>query len=159
SGGTRQRVGLALALAAGPELLNVDEPTSALDVSVQAQIIALLKRLCRQHGLAILLITHDMGIIAEVADRVAVLYAGRIGELGPVHEVVNTPLHPYTAGLMQSIPRHDVQVGRLAHIPGSMPRLAEIPEGCAFRPRCAHAFARCIVERPVMVTKGQSAAA
>ena len=104
SGGMRQRVVLALALAAEPELVIADEPTTALDVSVQAQIIALLKRLCAQHGAAVMLITHDMGVIAETADRVAVMYAGRIAEIGPVRDVIKAPLHPYTKGLMGSIP-------------------------------------------------------
>ncbi len=106
SGGMRQRVVLALALAAEPELVIADEPTTALDVSVQAQIIALIKRLCRQHGAAVMLITHDMGVIAETADRVAVMYAGRIAEIGPMRDVVKSPLHPYTEGLMGSIPTH-----------------------------------------------------
>jgi peptide/nickel transport system ATP-binding protein len=156
SGGMRQRVVLALALAANPELLIVDEPTSALDVSIQAQIIALLKRLCRQHGLAIMLITHDMGVIAEAADRVAVMYAGRIVELGPVRDVIKAPLHPYTKGLMGSIPRPDADIERLMQIPGSMPRLSEIPKGCAFYPRCPHAFSRCLTERPDATLLGHS---
>jgi peptide/nickel transport system ATP-binding protein len=148
SGGMRQRVVLALALAVNPELVIADEPTTALDVSVQAQIIAVLKRLCRDHGTAVMLITHDMGVIAETADRVAVMYAGRIVEIGPVREVVKSPLHPYTVGLMGSIPRPDADVARLAQIPGSMPRLTAIPTGCAFHPRCPRAFAPCPVERP-----------
>ncbi|HPK32006.1 MAG TPA: ABC transporter ATP-binding protein, partial [Ottowia sp.] len=104
SGGMRQRVVIALALAAEPKLIVADEPTTALDVSIQAQIIGLLKRVCREHGAAVMLITHDMGVIAETCDRVAVMYAGRIAEIGPVHEVINHPAHPYTAGLMASIP-------------------------------------------------------
>jgi peptide/nickel transport system ATP-binding protein len=144
----RQRVVLALALCADPELVIADEPTTALDVSVQAQIIALLKRLCSQHGAAVMLITHDMGVIAETADRVAVMYAGRIAEIGPVREVVGNPSHPYTQGLMGSIPRLDTASGRLVQIPGTMPRLNAIPSGCAFNPRCPHTFAHCIVERP-----------
>ena len=119
----RQRVVLALALAAEPELVIADEPTTALDVSVQAQIIALLKRLCRQHGAAVMLITHDMGVIAETADRVAVMYAGRIAEIGPVRDVIKSPLHPYTKGLMGSIPSLTSDHDRLTQIPGSMPRL------------------------------------
>jgi peptide/nickel transport system ATP-binding protein len=148
SGGMRQRVVLALALCADPELVIADEPTTALDVSVQAQIIALLKRLCSQHGAAVMLITHDMGVIAETADRVAVMYAGRIAEIGPVREVVQRPSHPYTQGLMGSIPRLDTASGQLAQIPGTMPRLNAIPPGCAFNPRCPHTFAHCIAERP-----------
>jgi peptide/nickel transport system ATP-binding protein len=104
SGGMRQRVVIALALAAEPKLIVADEPTTALDVSIQAQIISLLRRLCREHGAAVMLITHDMGVIAETCDRVAVMYAGRIAEIGPVHDVINRPAHPYTAGLMGSFP-------------------------------------------------------
>ncbi len=144
----RQRVVLALALCAEPELLIADEPTTALDVSIQAQIIALLKRLCRERGTAVMLITHDMGVIAETADRVAVMYAGRIVEIGPVREVVQSPRHPYTRGLMGAIPTVATRASRLVQIPGSMPRLAAIPPGCAFHPRCSHAFDRCRRERP-----------
>ena len=159
SGGMRQRVVLALALAAGPSLVIADEPTTALDVSMQAQIIALLKRLCAQHGAAIMLITHDMGVIAETADRVAVLYAGRLAEIGPLRDVVTAPAHPYTRGLMGSIPRLDAETGRLRQIPGSMPRLDAIPRGCAFHPRCPQAFGRCAAERPPLFGVGASAAA
>ena len=148
SGGMRQRVVLALALAAGPELLIADEPTTALDVSIQAQIIALLRTLCRQRGLAVMLITHDMGMIAETADRVAVMYAGRIVEIGPLHAVIGSPLHPYTKGLIGSIPTIDSDKDRLVQIPGSMPRLTAIPHGCAFHPRCPRAFAPCPTHRP-----------
>ncbi len=148
SGGMRQRVVLALALCAEPDLLIADEPTTALDVSIQAQIIALIKRLCRERGTAVMLITHDMGVIAETADRVAVMYAGRIAEIGPVREVVKHPSHPYTRGLMGAIPTVDVHADRLVQIPGSMPRLSAIPPGCAFHPRCTQAFDRCRRERP-----------
>jgi peptide/nickel transport system ATP-binding protein len=148
SGGMRQRVVLALALAADPELVIADEPTTALDVSVQAQIIALIRRLCRQHGAAVMLITHDMGVIAETADRVAVMYAGRIAEIGPTRDVVKSPLHPYTEGLMGSIPTIEGDLHRLVQIPGSMPRLTAIPAGCAFHPRCPRVFAPCPVTRP-----------
>ncbi len=144
----RQRVVIALALCAEPELIIADEPTTALDVSVQAQIIALLKRLGREHGTAIMLVTHDMGVIAETADRVAVMYAGRIAEIGPVRDVVQNPLHPYAQGLMGAIPTLAGEAARLVQIPGSMPRLTRIPPGCAFAPRCGYAFARCGVDRP-----------
>ena len=154
SGGMRQRVVLALALAADPELVIADEPTTALDVSVQAQIIALIRRICRQHGAAVMLITHDMGVIAETADRVAVMYAGRIVELGPTRAVVKAPLHPYTAGLMGSIPTLDRDLDRLVQIPGSMPRLTTIPAGCAFHPRCPRAFAPCHHVRPALNAQG-----
>ena len=159
SGGMRQRVVLALALCANPELVIADEPTTALDVSVQAQIIALLKRMCSQHGAAVMLITHDMGVIAETADRVAVMYAGRLAEIGPVRDVVKSPAHPYTRGLMGSIPRLDSEAERLTQIPGSMPRLTAIPSGCAFRTRCPHVFARCVLERPPLLPRGPTEAA
>ncbi len=149
SGGMRQRVVIALALCAEPELIIADEPTTALDVSVQAQIIALLKRLGREHGTAIMLVTHDMGVIAETADRVAVMYSGRIAEIGPVRDVVQNPLHPYATGLMGAIPSlaQDADA-RLVQIPGSMPRLSAIPPGCPFHPRCPHAWERCTRDRP-----------
>jgi peptide/nickel transport system ATP-binding protein len=156
SGGMRQRVVLALALAAEPELVIADEPTTALDVSVQAQIIALLKRLCRQHGAAVMLITHDMGVIAETADRVAVMYAGRIAEIGPVRDVIKAPLHPYTKGLMGSIPSLTGESDRLTQIPGSMPRLTAIPSGCAFHPRCPRAFVPCATFRPELQAEQKS---
>ena len=159
SGGMRQRVVLALALAADPELIIADEPTTALDVSVQAQIIALMKRLCREHGVAIMLITHDMGVIAETADRVAVMYAGRIAEIGPVRDVIKHAQHPYTQGLMGSIPTLTADVERLTQIPGSMPRLTAIPQGCAFNPRCSHVFERCRHDRPDLMTADRSLAA
>ena len=152
SGGMRQRVVIALALCAEPKLIIADEPTTALDVSIQAQIIQLLKRLARDHGTAVMLITHDMGVIAETADRVAVMYAGRIAEIGPVRSVIREARHPYTAGLMGSIPKLGAGAGkhhsRLVQIEGSMPRLNAIPSGCAFHPRCTRCFERCKAERP-----------
>jgi peptide/nickel transport system ATP-binding protein len=148
SGGMRQRVVIALALCAEPELIIADEPTTALDVSVQAQIIALLERLGREHGTAIMLITHDMGVIAEAADRVAVMYSGRIAEIGPVRDLVRNPLHPYARGLMGAIPSLAGEADRLVQIPGSMPRLSAIPPGCPFNPRCPHAWERCRTDRP-----------
>ncbi|QBK31266.1 ABC transporter ATP-binding protein [Roseitalea porphyridii] len=148
SGGMRQRVVIALALAAEPELVIADEPTTALDVSVQAQIIDVLKRLCAERGASVMLITHDMGVIAETADRVAVMYAGRIAEIGPVRDVIKDALHPYTSGLMGSIPTLAQEEDRLVQIPGAMPRLTNIPPGCPFNPRCPKVFDRCYVERP-----------
>jgi peptide/nickel transport system ATP-binding protein len=148
SGGMRQRVVIALAIAANPRLIIADEPTTALDVSIQAQIIALLKRLCRDHGTAIMLVTHDMGVIAETAHRVAVMYAGRIVEIGAVREVVANPRHPYTRGLMDSIPRVGGRRDRLRQVDGTMPRLNEIPPGCPFNPRCPEVFDRCRQQRP-----------
>jgi peptide/nickel transport system ATP-binding protein len=156
SGGMRQRVVLALALASQPELIIADEPTTALDVSVQAQIIALIRRLARERGTALMLITHDMGVIAETADRVAVMYAGRLVEIGPVREVVKAPLHPYTRGLMGSIPTLASNVERLTQIPGGMPRLTAIPRGCAFHPRCPRAFAPCATGRPELAPQARS---
>ena len=150
SGGMRQRVVIALAICATPRLIIADEPTTALDVSIQSQIIALLKRLCRDHGTAIMLITHDMGVIAETADRVAVMYAGRIVEVGHVRQILRSPNHPYTRGLMESIPRLDSDSARLAQIDGTMPRLHEIPVGCAFHPRCPDASDRCRENRPAL---------
>jgi peptide/nickel transport system ATP-binding protein len=159
SGGMRQRVVIALALAAEPRLIVADEPTTALDVSIQAQIIALLKRLCREHGAAVMLVTHDMGVIAETCDRVAVMYAGRIVEIGPVHDVIHAPAHPYTAGLMGSIPAMDQERERLQQIEGAMPRLNAIPPGCAFNPRCPKAEDRCRRERPDLAAAGATRAA
>jgi peptide/nickel transport system ATP-binding protein len=160
SGGMRQRVVIALALCANPRLIVADEPTTALDVSIQAQIIQLLKRLGRDHGTAVMLVTHDMGVIAETADRVAVMYAGRLAEIGPVQAVIHEPQHPYTVGLMGSIPSIGQDVERLPQIEGSMPRLTAIPPGCAFNPRCPHAFDRCRVDRPdLMPTPGVTRAA
>jgi peptide/nickel transport system ATP-binding protein len=156
SGGMRQRVVIALALCANPRLIIADEPTTALDVSIQAQIITLLKRLCRDHGTAVMLVTHDMGVIAETADRVAVMYAGRIAEIGPVHDVIKQPRHPYTVGLMGSIPKITRREERLAQIDGAMPRLNAIPKGCAFNPRCPRAFDRCFVERPDLIAVDRS---
>jgi len=159
SGGMRQRVVIALALAAEPRLIVADEPTTALDVSIQAQIIALLKRLCREHGTAIMLVTHDMGVIAETADRVAVMYAGRIAEIGPVADVIHRPHHPYTVGLMGSIPLIGHARERLAQIDGAMPRLNAIPSGCAFNPRCPMVVDACRTIRPELVAAGRSMAA
>ena len=159
SGGMRQRVVIALALAANPRLIVADEPTTALDVSIQAQIITLLKRLCRDHGTAVMLITHDMGVIAETADRVAVMYAGRIVEVGSVSDVIHRPAHPYTQGLMGSIPSIVGEREELAQIDGTMPRLTAIPKGCAFHPRCPFVFDRCRVERPELFIAGDTRAA
>jgi peptide/nickel transport system ATP-binding protein len=159
SGGMRQRVVISLALAAEPELIVADEPTTALDVSIQAQIISLLKRLCKEHGAAVMLVTHDMGVIAETCDRVAVMYAGRICEIGPVHEVIHHPAHPYTTGLMGSIPAMDDTRERLLQIDGAMPRLNAIPQGCAFNPRCPQVMERCRRDRPNLSDAGRTRAA
>ncbi len=159
SGGMRQRVVIALALCAEPELVIADEPTTALDVSVQAQIVALLKRLCRERGVAVMLVTHDMGVIAEAADRVAVMYAGRLAELGPVRDVLTQARHPYTAGLMASTPLASHGRKRLRQIPGAMPRLGALPAGCAFHPRCEFAQDKCRKEPgPTLATCDNRAA-
>jgi peptide/nickel transport system ATP-binding protein len=159
SGGMRQRVVIALALAAEPKLIVADEPTTALDVSIQAQIIMLLKNICKKRGAAVMLITHDMGVIAETCDRVAVLYAGRLAEIGPVHDIINRPSHPYTAGLMAAIPDIAVDRERLNQIDGAMPRLNAIPTGCAFNPRCPQVFDKCRQDRPELMPAGPTQAA
>ena len=159
SGGMRQRVVIALALAAEPQLIVADEPTTALDVSIQAQIISLLRKLCKVHGASVMLVTHDMGVIAETCDRVAVMYAGRVVEIGPVHDVIHCPAHPYTLGLMGSIPSMEGDSERLTQIDGSMPRLNAIPNGCAFNPRCTRVTERCRRERPELMPAGPTRAA
>jgi peptide/nickel transport system ATP-binding protein len=149
SGGMRQRVVIALALCADPVLVIADEPTTALDVSVQAHILQLLRDLHDESGIAMLLITHDLGVIAKMADRVAVLYAGRIAEIGPVGELFTAPKHPYTQGLMRATPVPSAEGAmRLDQIPGSMPGLGAVPSGCAFHPRCQNAQADCKIEVP-----------
>ena len=159
SGGMRQRVVIALALAGEPRLIIADEPTTALDVAVQAQIIRLLRGLTQAHGTSVMLITHDMGVIAETCDRVAVMYAGRIVEIGPVDEIIRRPAHPYTVGLMASVPSLHDEGGRLAQVQGSLPRLGEIPGGCAFHPRCPKASPRCSDERPELALVQRTRAA
>lgn len=159
SGGMRQRVVIALALCANPKLIIADEPTTALDVSIQAQIISVLKRLCREYGTAVMLITHDMGVIAETADRVAVMYAGRLVEIGEARKVIQNAKHPYTLGLMGSIPTIGDTEEELRQIQGSMPRLAEIPEGCAFNPRCPNVSDRCRKNRPELQPVDESSVA
>jgi len=150
SGGMRQRIVIALALAAEPDLIIADEPTTALDVSVQAQVLDLLRDICRRRGASVILITHDMGVIAETTDRVAVLYAGRLVEIGPTVEVMRKPRHPYTKGLIASTPvLENVDADTvLSQIPGSMPSLDALPPGCRFHPRCLVATARCAEEKP-----------
>lgn len=150
SGGMRQRVVIALALAPEPALIIADEPTTSLDVSVQAQILDLLKKLAKERGTAIILITHDMGVIAETTDRVAVLYSGRLAEIGKTADVLKDPKHPYTKGLVASTPRIDANslLEKLFQIPGAMPDLDNIPEGCPFHPRCDFADAQCRKEQP-----------
>lgn len=151
SGGMRQRVVIALAMCAEPELIIADEPTTALDVAVQAQILDLLARICDEHGTSMMLVTHDMGVIADIADRVAVMYAGRVVEIGKCDEVTNAALHPYSQGLMGAIPTLEDRIEPLLQIPGTMPRLTAIPQGCSFNPRCNRAFERCTIERPSLL--------
>ena len=154
SGGMRQRVVIALAIALRPKLIIADEPTTALDVSIQAQILELLRGLSRDHSTSVILVTHDMGVVAETADRVAVLYAGRVVEVGRVEDVLLKPCHPYTRGLLASIPSVVKKEPRLPQIPGSMPPLTAIPSGCAYRTRCSHATETCALERPPLRALG-----
>ena len=158
SGGQRQRIVIALALAAEPRFIIADEPTTALDMSIQAQILDLLRRLASERQMSMLLITHDFGVIVQLADRVAVMYAGRIVEIGTVRQMLHAPLHPYSQRLLGCIPRIGARPERLTQIPGSMPRLESIPEGCAFRPRCPSAHERCMMPPP-LVSRGDDAVA
>ncbi len=150
SGGMKQRVMIAMALSCGPKLLIADEPTTALDVSIQAQILTLIRRLRREEGSSVLLISHDLGVIASMADRVAVMYAGSIAEISRVKDLFDAPQHPYTKGLLGAIPRLDRDQGRLAVIPGTLPNLMDLPRGCKFRERCAEALPVCAEERPAL---------
>ncbi len=151
SGGMRQRAMIAMALSCRPSILIADEPTTALDVTIQAQILDLMKELQEEYGMALIMITHDMGVIAEIADRVAVMYAGHIVEYGEVHEIFKKPRHPYTYGLLSSIPRLDVEQEKLKSIPGTVPDPLNFPTGCRFHPRCEFAEERCKEEEPEMV--------
>ena len=155
SGGMRQRVVIALALAPKPSLVIADEPTTALDVSVQAQILELLKKLCRERETSIILITHDMGVIAETTDRVAVLYSGTLAEIGKTFEVLNNPQHPYTKGLIEATPRIDANSlnSKLYQIPGVMPDLKEIPVGCPFHKRCPRYIKKCVDIKPPLLNE------
>ncbi|MFA5844294.1 MAG: ABC transporter ATP-binding protein [Coriobacteriia bacterium] len=151
SGGMRQRAMIAMALACDPDILIADEPTTALDVTIQAQILELMVELQAKTGSAIILITHDLGVVADMADRILVMYAGRPVEYGAAETVFYTPLHPYTWGLLDSLPRYDIEdKGELCPIDGQPPSLIDVPSGCAFHPRCPHARDRCRVETPVL---------
>jgi oligopeptide/dipeptide ABC transporter ATP-binding protein len=154
SGGMRQRVMIAIALACEPALLIADEPTTALDVTVQAQILDLLRTLRRELSMSILLITHDLGVVAEFADRVVVLYAGRVAETAPVAELFAAPAHPYTRGLMMSVPPLEGPLQLPKAIPGNVPALADMPKGCRFQPRCPAAESRCVVQQPPLFQQG-----
>ena len=151
SGGMQQRVMIAMALASEPKLLVADEPTTALDVTIQAQILELLQDLKRQLGMSILLITHNLGIVGDMADRVAVMYAGQIVELAPAGELLRRPLHPYTRALMASVPKLHGEAGRLSAIPGNVPRIGNFPPGCRFAPRCPRAKLECSNAIPELV--------
>nr|WP_286183307.1 ABC transporter ATP-binding protein [Bacillus sp. ISL-55] len=153
SGGMRQRVMIAMAMSCNPKLLIADEPTTALDVTIQAQILDLMKDLSTKFETSILIITHDLGVVSEVADRVVVLYAGQVVEEAMVEDLFENPLHPYTIGLMGSIPSIDEDHSRLASIEGNVPSPENLPKGCRFAPRCPHAFERCFIEMPELVRK------
>ncbi|MEW2577382.1 ABC transporter ATP-binding protein [Streptomyces syringium] len=158
SGGMRQRIMIAMALALEPDLIIADEPTTALDVTVQAQVMDLLAELQREYNMGLILITHDLGVVADVADRIAVMYAGRIVETAPVHELYAAPAHPYTRGLLDSIPRLDQKGRELYAIKGLPPSLTDIPPGCPFNPRCPRAQDICRTDRPPLFTVGQGRA-
>ncbi|HEY1334454.1 MAG TPA: oligopeptide/dipeptide ABC transporter ATP-binding protein, partial [Myxococcaceae bacterium] len=151
-----QRVAIALALCAEPPLVVADECTTALDVSTQAQIVSLLARLVEEHGVSVLLITHDLGVVGELATEVAIMYAGRIVERAPVTRLLRSPRHPYTRALLDAVPRVGDGAGALPAIPGAMPRPGELPPGCAFHPRCPRASDRCRSERPPLEAGGGS---
>jgi oligopeptide/dipeptide ABC transporter ATP-binding protein len=154
SGGMRQRAMIAMAIANDPDLIIADEPTTALDVTIQAQVLQLIQRAQRETGAATVLITHDLGIVAELADRVVVMYAGRVVETAGVLELFDRPRHPYTLGLLASLPRMDADTDRLDPIPGNPPNMADPPPGCAFHPRCTIARDRCRTERPALLEIG-----
>ncbi|QIA27246.1 ABC transporter ATP-binding protein [Thermaerobacter sp. PB12/4term] len=156
SGGMRQRVMIAMALACRPQLLIADEPTTALDVTVQAQILELIRQLQAEFGMAVLMITHDLGVVAEVAQRVVVMYAGRVVEEGTVAEIFRRPAHPYTMGLLHSVPRLGQGKGRLQPIPGAVPDPAALPGGCRFHPRCPLADERCRMEPPPLELRSET---
>ncbi|TPE55658.1 ABC transporter ATP-binding protein [Maribrevibacterium harenarium] len=159
SGGMRQRVVIAIAMLLNPEILIADEPTTALDVTIQAQILHLLKQLCEEQGVALILITHDFGVVSRIAERTLVMYAGRIVERGPTLEIINDPQHPYTQGLLNALPQMALAGQRLNQIPGHMPSLGEHPSGCAFHPRCPYATEKCRWQRPRPIYSGISTVA
>jgi len=155
SGGMRQRVAIAIAMLNKPDLIICDEPTTALDVTIQGQILYRMQQICREHGTALIWITHDLGVVAELADRVAVMYAGRIVESGPVAQILDAPRHPYTRGLLESMPARARPGERLRQIEGMAPGLAVRPWGCAFRPRCPNAVTRCTEQAPSTTREGE----
>ena len=146
---------IAMAIACRPTVLLADEPTTALDVTVQAQVLLQLAELRRAHGMSVMFITHNLGVVAQIADRVAVLYAGEVVELGPAERLLTAPHHPYTAALLRAVPRADMDAGELDPIPGSVPPLTGMPSGCAFAPRCAYVQPRCVEARPDLRRAGE----
>ena len=157
SGGMRQRAMISMGLGCNPRLIIADEPTTALDVTVQAQLLELLKNLTRDFSMALIIITHNLGVVARYADRVNVMYAGKIVEKGSAHDIYDNPMHPYTIGLMASVPQLDQDVKKkLVPIQGQPPNLAFVPEGCAFHPRCNHAIERCRNEIPKLISVGKN---
>ena len=159
SGGMRQRVIIASVLLLNPDIIIADEPTTALDVTIQAEILQLLLAICRDNGVALVLISHDLGVVSKVAERTIVMYAGRVVEEGPTLEIINDPQHPYTQGLLNALPQMTLPGQRLNQIQGSMPSLAERPSGCAFHPRCPYATERCRQEQPSFIYSGVSSVA
>ncbi|MEH7223968.1 ABC transporter ATP-binding protein [Bacillus sp. JJ1566] len=158
SGGMRQRVMIAIAMSCNPKLLIADEPTTALDVTIQAQILDLMKDLSRKFDTSILLITHDLGVVSEVADNIVVMYGGQVVEQSPVDDLFDEPLHPYTVGLMNSIPALEGEIGRLQSIEGNVPSPENMPKGCRFAPRCSKAYDRCFSEAPQLKQMGKDRA-
>lgn len=159
SGGMRQRVIIAIVLLLNPEIIIADEPTTALDVTIQAEILQLLKQICEEYGVALIIITHDFGVVSRIAERTAVMYAGRIVEQGPTLEIINDPQHPYTQGLLNALPQMALPGQRLNQIQGNMPSLSEHPTGCAFHPRCPYATEKCRAQAPGFVYSGVSTVA
>ena len=154
SGGMKQRVVIAMALACSPEILIADEPTTALDVTIQAQVLDMIRDLKKQYNMSMIMITHDLGIVAEICDTVAIVYAGQIVEYGTLEDIFNSTAHPYTVGLFGSLPNMDDRTQRLKPIPGLMPDPTKLPQGCTFCPRCPHATEKCRTERPTLVNIG-----
>ncbi|TBR41759.1 ABC transporter ATP-binding protein [Marinomonas agarivorans] len=159
SGGMRQRVIIATALLLTPDIIIADEPTTALDVTIQAEILELLKSMCEENNVALILITHDLGVVSRVAERTMVMYAGRIVEEGPTLEIINDPQHPYTQGLLNALPQMTLAGHKLNQIPGSMPSLSDRPNGCAFHPRCQYAIEKCQIKQPNYIYSGISTVA
>jgi peptide/nickel transport system ATP-binding protein len=155
SGGLRQRVVIAIALLTDPEIIIADEPTTALDVTIQAEIMSLILRLCRENGVGLILITHDLSVVAEVTERLMIMYAGKVVEEGPTREIIDNPAHPYSHGLLAALPQRVGRGKSLNQIPGSMPGIADLPSGCAYHPRCERAFAGCHIEIPQFVAHGK----